>query len=433
MSFTSKVETIEKNKVKITIEVSPVEFKKGLQFAYNRNKKDINVQGFRKGKAPRKIIEQYYGKEIFYEEAINHVLPDVYEGAIDEHKLEPVYRPEIDVESMSENEGAVVTAEVFVKPEVEIEGYHGLTYPIVDSNPTEEDIQNRLQSERERNARTITVDRPAEIGDIVTINFTGYVDGEPFEGGHAENYEITLGSKTFIDTFEDQIVGHSVGDDIDVNVTFPEEYGQESLQNKPALFKVEVLEIQTKELPELNDEFAQDVSEFDSLEALRADYKEKIREEKEQQVLASKRANILQQLVEKAVMEIPEVMYTARVEEMTEEMRFRLWQQGLTLEQYFSFTGMTLEAIQDNYLPMATDDVKARLVLSALAEKESFEVSEEEILEHIKKTAAPDQDAEKIVAELRENTRKGLIEDLKNQKALDFVIEKAVAIEEVLN
>jgi len=429
----SKVETVEKNKVKLTIEVSPDEFKKGLLYAYNRNKKDINIQGFRKGKAPRKIIEQYYGKEVFYEDALNHVLPDAYEKAIEENNIEPVYRPEIDVESMSETEGAIVYAEVYVKPDVEIDGYHGLTYPIIETEPTEDDIQNRLQSERERNSRTITVDRPAELGDVVSINFTGYVDDEPFEGGHAENYQITLGTKTFIDTFEDQIVGHSVGDDIDVNVTFPEEYGKEELQGKPALFKVEVLEIQAKELPELNDEFAQDVSEFESLEEFRADLREKIKKEKEEQALASKRATIMQQLVEKAEMDIPEAMYTARTEEMVQEMRFRLWQQGMELEQYMNYTGMTLDTLKENYLPMATEDVQARLVLGAVAKKENFEITDEEIVEHVKKISPNQEDdyAEKFVSELTEDRRKNICEDLQNQKALDFVLEKAVALEEI--
>ena len=430
-STSSVVEKTEKNKVKLTIEISPEEFRKGLQYAYNRNKNHITIQGFRKGKAPRKIIERFYGQDIFYEEAVNHVLPDAYESAVEAHNIEPVYRPDINVESMDENAGAVVIAEVYVKPEVEIDGYHGLTYPIMETEPTEEDIQNRLQAEREKNARTITVDRPAEIGDILTINFTGYIDGEPFEGGSAEDYEITLGSKTFIDTFEDQLVGHEVGDDVDVNVTFPDDYSQEEFQGKPALFKVEILEIQAKEMPELNDEFAQDVSEFETLAELRDDLTNKIREAKEQQSLMTKRAHIIRQLVEKAVMEIPEAMYTARVEEMTQEMRYRLLQQGMELEQYLGFTGMTLNDLHKNYQTPAKEDVEARLVLEAVAKKEQLEVSDDELKEHLTKLALPNQDVDEMLTQISQDRKDAIIQDVLNQKALDFVVDKAVAIEAV--
>jgi len=432
-STNSAMEKTEKNKVKLTIEISPEDFRKGLQHAYNRNKNSISIQGFRKGKAPRKIIERFYGQDIFYEEAVNHVLPDAYESAVEEHNIEPVYRPEINVESMDENAGAVVIAEVYVKPEVEIDGYHGFTYPIMETEPTEDDIQNRLQAEREKNARTVTVDRPAEIGDILTINFTGYIDDEPFEGGTAQDYEITLGSKTFIDTFEDQLVGHAVGDDVDVNVTFPEDYSQETFQGKPALFKVEVLEIQAKEMPEVNDEFAQDVSEFETLAEFREDLTNKIRETKEQQALMAKRANIIQQLVEKAEMEIPEAMYTARVEEMIQEMRYRLWQQGMELEQYLAFTGMTLNDLHKNYQTPAKEDVEARLVLEALAKKEELEVSDDELKEHLEKISPPgqEQDIDEFLTKLSQDRKDAIVQDILNQKALDFVVDKAVAIEAV--
>jgi len=430
-SAASVVETIEKNKVKLTIEISPEDFQKGLQFAYNRNKNHITIQGFRKGKAPRKMIERFYGKEIFYEEAINHVLPEAYENAVETHNIEPVYRPDINVESMDEASGAVFVAEVYVKPDVEIEGYHGLTYPIMETEPTEEDIQNRLQSEREKNSRTVTVERPSELGDIVTINFTGYIDDEPFEGGEAEDFDLTLGSKSFIDTFEDQLIGHEAGDDVDVNVTFPDDYGKEEFQGKAALFKVEVLEVQAKELPELNDEFAQDVSEFETLTEFRESLTNKIREEKEQQALMSRRANIVQQLVEKAVVDIPEAMYTARVEEMTEEMRFRLWQQGLELEQYLGFSQMTLADLQKSYETPAKEEVDARLVLEAIAKKEQFEANDEELRAHIEKVSMPSQTVDEILNNLSEDRKKAIIQDILHQTAVDFVVDKAVAIEAV--
>ncbi|MCL2398496.1 MAG: trigger factor [Defluviitaleaceae bacterium] len=430
-TVSSTVEQLEKNKVKLTIQISPEDFKKGLQYAYNRNKNSISIQGFRKGKAPRKVIEQYYGNEIFHEDAINHVLPDAYEAAVEEHNIEPVYRPKIEVQSMSEQDGAVFVAEVYVKPEVLVDEYYGLTYPIMETEPTEEDIDNRLKSEQEKNARTVSVDRLSEMGDILSINFTGYVDDEPFEGGHAEDYEITLGSKTFIDTFEDQLVGHAVGDDVDVNVTFPEAYGKEELSGKPALFKVEILEIMAKELPEVNDEFAQDVSEFETLQEFKDDIKNKIREEKEQHALSSKRGSILQQLVEKAEMDIPEDMYTARIEEMVEEMRYSLMQRGLRLEQYLGFSGMTLEGLKKNYEQPAKEDVEARLVLEAVSKKEQLETNDEEFKEHLEKILPASQSIDNIIENMSESRKKEVTQDILNQKALDFVLDKAVAMEAI--
>lgn len=427
----NKLETIEKNKVKLTLRIGPEDFRKGLQFAYNRNKNHITIQGFRKGKAPRKIIERFYGQDIFHEEALNHVLPDAYENALTEFDLEPVYRPDINVESMDEDKGALLVAEVYVKPEVLIDGYLGLTYPIMETEPTEEDIEARLLAEREKNARTVTADRAAEMGDIVTINFTGYIDDEPFEGGQADDYDIKLGSKTFIDTFEDQLVGKSAGDDVDVNVVFPEDYGKAELQGKPALFKVEVLEVQTMEMPELDDEFAQDVSEFETLNEFREDMVSKLREEKEKQAENSKRASVLEQLVNKAEMDIPEAMYTARVEEMTEELRYRLWQQGLGLEQYLNFSQMSMDDLQDNYQRPAKEEVESRLVLEAIAKLEKFEVSDDELKEHVQKFILPSQNVEEVMEELEEGRKKALIQDVMNQKALDFVVDKAVAIEEI--
>lgn len=434
-SSNSTVEVIEKNKIKLTINLSPEKFKEGIQHAYNRNKASIAIQGFRKGKAPRKIIEQMYGKDIFYEEAINFLLPEVYEEALKENDIEPVYRPTIDVDTMDEATGAVVTAEVYTKPEVEVDGYTGLTYPIADPEPTEEEISNRLQSEREKNSRTVTVDRPAELGDMVNINFTGYIDDVAFEGGKAEDYELTLGTKSFIDNFEDQLVGHAAGDDVTVNVTFPEDYGREEFNGKPARFEVEILEVQAKELPQLDDEFAQDVSEFETLQEFRDDITNKLREEKEQRVLMEKRRHLVQQLVEKTEMDVPEAMYTAKIEEMTEDMRYKLWQQGLQLEQYLAFSQMTMQSLQDSYKTPAKEDVDARLVLTAIAKKEGFEASDEDIRAHIEKIAQPHENVDDIITEINDveedYRKKAVIADILNQKALDFVVEKAVAMETI--
>ncbi|MCL2014759.1 MAG: trigger factor [Defluviitaleaceae bacterium] len=440
-------EQVEKNKIKLTFKVTPAEFAKGLQYAYNRNKKEINIQGFRKGKAPRKMIEKMYGKDIFYEEALNHVLPESYEKALQESGVKPVYRPTIDVQEMDEQTGATVTAEVYVKPEVEIENYHGLTYTPMNAEPTEEDIQNTLQAEREKNSRTVSVDRLSEMGDILTINFTGYIDGVPFEGGNATDFELTLGSKSFIDTFEEQLVGYGVGDDIKVNVTFPEKYQSEDLQGKPALFEVEILDIQAKELPELDDDFAQDVSEFETLAELREDITEKIRVKKEHDALNLKRANIIQQLVGKATMEVPQAMYEARIDQIIEDLRMRLMQQGMELEQYVAYMGGTVDTLRQRYQDQAKEDVDARLVLEALAKKENMQATDEDLKDYMLTMITPptaentdsnpdekaqiEQQALEILAKMNEERKEELLLDILVQRALEFVVDKSVALEVV--
>jgi len=427
------VEQIEKNKVKMTFRVDSEGLRKGLQYAYNKNKNRIVVDGFRKGKAPRKVIERLYGNDIFHDEAVNHILPEAYENALDELGLEPVYKPDIQVDSIDESTGAVFVAEFYVKPEVEIDGYHGLTYPIMNTEPNEGDIQDRLRAEQDKNSRMVTVDRPAQDGDMVTINYTGFIDGEPFEGGKAEEYDLTLGSKNFIDTFEEQLIGHEAGDDVEVNVTFPEDYNREEYRGKAALFKVEVLEVQSKDMPEINDEFAQDVSEFDTLTEYREHIKEMLRKEKEEEATMAKRTTIIEQLVDKAVMEVPEAMYAARIDEMMEEMRYRLQMQGLPLEAYLQFSGMTMEKLRENHERPAKEEVDATLVLETIAKKENLQVSDEEFREHVEKIATNTrQNADEIMEKLSQRRKDDLTQELLNQKALDFVVEKAVAIDSPL-
>ncbi len=268
------LEQLEKNKVKVKFTVTPERFREGLQYSYKKNKNSITLPGFRKGKAPRKLIERMYGKDVFHQDALDYVLPKAYEDACEELLLEPVYRPNISLDEADEDTGAVFTAEIIVKPEVSIDGYYGVTYNKFDKTVTDSDIQEKLQQEREKNARQVSVDRPAEMGDLLTIDFTGYIDGEPFENGEGKDYDLTLGSHKFIDTFEDQLVGHSVGDEVEVNVRFPDEYHQPEFSGKDAMFEVEILDIKAKEYPELDDEFAQDVSEFDTL----AEYCEQLSE-----------------------------------------------------------------------------------------------------------------------------------------------------------
>jgi len=433
------VERTEKNKVKLTFAVSPEEFKKGLQFAYNKNKNSISIQGFRKGKAPRNVIERYYGKEYFHDEAINHVLPDAYEQALEEQGLDPVYRPEIQVESVDESTGIVFIAEVYVKPEVTIDGYRGISYKKAEIDPTEEEIEKRLQQEMEKNARTITVDRPARNGDIATINFVGYLKHEngeltPFDGGEGNDYELALGSKTFIDNFEDQLVGHSVGDDVDVHVTFPEEYTKEEFSGKPALFKVEILEIQAKELPELNDEFAQDVSEFDTLAEYRQNILESMKDEKEQQSTIEKQNYIIGQLVKMAVMEVPEAMYTARIDEMIVDLIRRLDYQGIELRQYMLFNNLTEDTLRDSYKTMAKNEVDSSLVLEAIAKKENFEISRQELIEYVEINSKHlKEPAEKFIDSLSYRRKLDLEQDLLIQKALDFVEVNAVAVDFIVD
>jgi trigger factor len=428
----STMETAEKNRVKLTITVSPEEFLRGLQFSYNRNKNRFDVSGFRKGKVPRRVIERMYGAEVFYDDAINHILPNAYETALDTHGVEPVYRPAINLESADEQNGAVFTALVYVKPEVTVDGYYGLTYVRMETEPTEGEIQEKLQGEREKNARIVTVERPAEMGDVVTINFEGFLEGEPFEGGKGTDYDLTLGSKSFIDTFEEQLIGHGVGDDVEVNVTFPEKYNNEALQGKPAVFKVEILEVKGKEYPEINDEFAQDVSEFETLSEYREDLAKQIRTAKEEQALTAKRSAVVTKLVERADMDVPEVMYTARVEEMVAEFKHRLQQQGIEFEMWLRYTQMSEETFMKNYEKPAKEDVDATLALEAVAVKEGFTISEEEMRAHIEKIAAR-MNSEYSVDELMERMvperRKEISRDLLNQKALDFLVEKAVAVE----
>jgi len=424
---------LEENKVKLSVQVDTEVFKQSLRMVYNKNKGYFNIPGFRKGKAPRMLIEQHYGKDVFYEDAINNILEDAYVFALDNSGIDAVYRPDISLGTVSESTGMEFFAEVYTRPAVTVDGYMGLTYPKEEIDPTEDEIQTALRNEQEKNARQVSVDRAAQLDDIVNINFTGYIDDAAFEGGTAEDYELTLGTKSFIDNFEDQLVGFSAGDEVTVNVTFPEEYGKEEFNGKPARFEVEILDVQAKELPELDDEFAQDVSGLETLQEFREELTGKLREEKEQRVLTEKRRHLIQQLVEKTELDVPEVMYTAKIEEMVEDMRYRLWQQGLQLEQYLAFSQMTMETLQDSYKVPAKEDVEARLVLGSVAKKENFEVSDEDIKTQIEKMIQPHQNADDILKELNEEKggyrKKALAEDILNQKALDFMVEKAVAME----
>ena len=429
--FTSTVEKLEPTKIKITISISPEGFREGLLAAYNKNKHHFNIQGFRKGKAPRKMIEQMYGREVFYEDAVNAILPDAYEAALDENEIEPVYRPEIEPGPASEADGATFYATVYIRPEAEIDEFYGLTYPKADAEPTEDEIQQAIKVELEKNATQASVDRPAEMGDILSINFKGFFDGVPFEGGEGNDYQLTLGSKQFIDTFEEQLVGKLPGDDVVVNVTFPEEYHHPDYAGKAATFEVEVLDVQAKQLPEIDDEFASNVSNFDTLVEYREDLASKIRKNKEENLENDKRSHVIKQLAEKAIMEVPEAMYLARLDEMMDEFSHQIQRQGMNLETYMRFTQLTPEALKENWRPQAEAEVKNMLALEAVAKKENMTVSDEEFAEYIGKITMQEGEAvAKLVESLPPFRRKELMRSALCGKAMDFVLEKAIAVDE---
>ena len=423
-----KIENIETNKIKITFEVSPERLEEGVRFAYHQSKWKINIPGFRKGKVPRKLIEQQYGTGFFYEDAINHIFPSEYENIVEENNINVVSRPSIDVLEISPEKGIVFEVEVYVKPVPKIADYKGLTYEKFDKTVTEEAIDEVIQKDRDKNSRLITVtDRPVESGDILSINFEGFVNGEAFEGGKGSDYELTIGSKTFIDTFEEQLIGHNLGELVEVNVTFPENYHSEDLSGKPALFKVEIKEIKVRELPEADDEFAQDVSEFDTLAEYRDSIKEKLTAELESEAEQDKETKIMTALIEKVEVDIPESMIANHINQMINDFERRIGAQGLSLENYMKYVGQTIEQFRATYEPTAKTQVTGRLALEAVAANENFDISEQDLKEEIERMAASYRmEADNVDARLTDSMKQDLKEDIKVQKALKFVLEHAV-------
>ena len=422
-----QVEKLEKNMAKLTIEASAEEFDKAIQKAYHKNKNKINVQGFRKGKAPLAIIERIYGPEIFYEDAANEIIPDAYEKAAKESGLEIVSRPEIDVVQIGKGKPFIFTAEVAVKPEVTLGQYKGIEVEKKEVTVTDEEVMDRIEREREQNARIITVeDRPVQMNDIAVIDFEGFVDGKPFEGGKAEGYSLTIGSKSFIDNFEDQLIGKSVGEEVDVNVTFPEDYHVKDLAGKPALFKVKIKEIKYKELPELDDEFAQDVSEFDTFDEYKESIKATIKETKEKELKTARENEIVDKIIENASMDIPEPMIETQVEQMAEDFAQRMRYQGLTMEQYFQFTGMDSHKLFDSLRPQALKRIQTRLVLEAIVKAENIEVTDEELEKELTEMASMyKMEPDKLKEILGENGIENVKADIAVQKAVDLVVSEA--------
>ena len=383
-----QVEKMEKNMAKLTIEVSAEELEKAIQGAYLKNKNKITLPGFRKGKAPRVMIEKMYGKGVFLEDAANALIPSAYSKALNECDLEIVSQPEIDITQLEAGKPFIFTAEVAVKPEVTLGEYKGVEVKKIDVEVTEEEINAELKKEQENNSRTILVeDRPVENGDIATIDFEGFVDGTPFEGGKGSDYPLTIGSNTFIPGFEEQLIGANAGEKRDVNVTFPEEYQAQELAGKAAVFKCEVKKIEKKELPELDDEFAKDVSEFDTLEEYKADIKKNLTEKKEADAKRQKEDEAVQKAVENATMEIPDAMIRTQVNQMVDDFSRRMQAQGLSMEQYFQFTGMTLDKLMEEMKPQALRRIQTRLVLEKVAEVENIQPSEERVDEEFTKMA----------------------------------------------
>lgn len=423
-----QVEKLEKNMAKLTIEVPAAEFEAAIQEAYLKNKKRISLPGFRKGKVPRMMIEKMYGEGFFYEDAANAVIPKAYEKAAMESEIEIVSRPEINVEQIGKGKDFIFTATVAVKPEVTLGQYKGLEYDEKPVEVTDEDLEQELKKVQEQNARTITVeDRAIANGDIAVIDFTGSVDGEEFEGGKGEDYELVIGSHSFIDTFEDQLIGKNTGDEVEVNVTFPEDYQAADLAGKPALFKVVIKAIKTKEVPELDDEFASDVSDFDTLDEYKEDLKKTILEKKKEKAAKTAKENALvDKVIENAQMDIPEPMIELEVRQMADEFAQRMQMQGLSMEQYMQYTGLTSEKLLEEMKPNAEKKIKTRLVLEAVVDAEKIEVSAEELEAEYKKLADMYQmEVDKVKEIMGTAGEENMKKDIAVQKAVDVIADSA--------
>ena len=426
-----QVEKLEKNMAKLTIEVSAEDLEKALEKAYQKQKSRISLPGFRKGKAPRKMIESMYGKGVFMEDAVNSLVPQEYTKALGECDLEIVSQPEINVTQMEPGKALIFTADVAVKPEVTLGDYKGVEVPKSEITVTDEEVDAEVKKEQDKNARTVAVeDRAAANGDITTIDFEGFVDGVAFEGGKGTDYALTLGSSTFIPGFEDQLVGANTGDHVEVKVTFPEEYQAKELAGKEAVFQCDVKKIETKEVPELDDEFAKDVSEFDTLAEYKEDVKKKLTEKKEKEARTAKENAAVDKAIENAQMDIPELMTKTECRQMMDDFSRRMQQQGLSMEQYFQFTGQSMDKMMEDMKPQALKRIQTRLVLEKVAEAENIQPSEEEITEEIQKMAdAYKMEADKIREAIGESGLEQMKKDMAVQKAVTVIADAAVEVE----
>ena len=421
-----QVEKLEKNMAKLTIEVSADEFSKAVEEAYQKNKGKISVPGFRKGKVPKKMIEQMYGKAVFYEDAANALIPGAYEKALEECEETIVSSPKIDVTQIEEGKSFIFTAEVALKPEVTLGAYKGVEVDKIEVSVTDEEVEADLKQQQENNSRVVSGVRPVADGDIAVIDYEGFADGVAFDGGKGEDYSLTIGSHSFIDNFEEQLIGKNAGEECEVNVTFPEEYHAKELAGKPAVFKVTVKEVKEKQLPELNDEFAGEVSEFETLEAYKEDIRKKLTEKKEAEAKNQKEDAVITAVIENAQMEIPEAMVETQQRQIVDEFAQRLQMQGLSMEQYFQFTGLSYQHMMEQVKPQAERKIKSRLVLEAVVAAENIAATEEDYEEEIKRMAEGYRmEADKIKELMGEQGKKQIMEDLAVRKAAEFVVNEA--------
>ena len=422
-----QVEKLEGNMAKLTIEVAAEELEKAIENAYQKSKNKISIPGFRKGKAPRKMIEKMYGKEVFYEDAANDLIPAAYDKALEECTETIVSQPQIDVVQLEAGKPFIFTAEVALKPEVTLGTYKGVEIEKISVEVTEEEVDAEIAKERDNSARTITVeDRAVKDGDMTVIDFEGFVDGVAFEGGKGENYPLTIGSGAFIPGFEEALIGAEIGVETDVNVTFPEDYQAAELAGKAAVFKCTVKEIKEKELPELDDEFACEVSEFDTFAEYKEDMKAKLVSRKEEAAKGAKEDAVIEAVIAGATMEIPEAMIETQQRQMVEDFAQRIQSQGISMEQYMQITGMDVQGLIAQCKPQAEKNIKSRLVLEAVVKAEGIEASEEDVNEEIKRMAeAYKLEEEKVLEILGEAGKKQIADDLAVTKAAQFLVENA--------
>lgn len=429
----TKIERVENNVVKLEITVEKEKFNEAIKKAYKKNVKRFNVPGFRKGKAPMNIITRYYGEGVFYEDAINTCCEEAYPKAVEEHNLQPVDYPKIDIIEVGSGKDFVFTAEVVTRPEVKLENYKGVEAKKNTYEVTDEDVEKQVNAILEKNARIITKEEGAAVqkNDIAIIDFKGFVDGKPFEGGEATDYSLEIGTGTFIDNFEDQLVGLKVGEEKEVNVNFPEQYGREELNGKPAKFEVKIKEIKVKELPALDDEFAKEVSEFDTVDELKADLKKKLEEANKNREKVEYEEAVIEEVCNRAEVEIPEVMIEKEIDMMLKDLEMRLGYQGLDLASYYQYTNSSEAKVREYMKETAEKKVKTELVLEKIVKDEKIEATEEEVKERAKEMAQQyggGQDADKLVEAIVESQREVLAKQLANEKAIDFLVENSKEI-----
>ena len=422
-----KVEKLEGNMAKLIIEVAEADFEAACEKAYQKQKNKIQIPGFRKGKAPRAMIEKMYGREVFYEDAANEVIPDAYEKAYDECGEDIVSTPKVEVVQLTYGKPFIFSAEVALKPEVTLGKYKGVKVDKIDTTVTDEDVDKAIEEERERNARSVAVtDRAVQDKDDIILDFEGFVDGEAFNGGKGENYPLTIGSGQFIPGFEDQLIGKEIGKEVEVNVTFPEDYQAEDLKGKAAVFKCTVKEIKEKQLPDLDDEFASEVSEFDTLDEYKADVRKNLEEKKAADAKNAKEDAVIKTIIEDSKMDIPEAMKETQKRQMIEEFAQRIQSQGLNFSQYMQFTGMTADKFMEQVEPQAMDRIQSRLVLEAVAKAEGLEATEEDFDKKVDELVESyKMEKDKVIEMIGEEGKKQLMEDIAVSKAVDFVTENA--------